>query len=188
MTNLKRTDKQFIDEATVIQELTPREISYREGYVQGQQSEQYRQHQQYRKQKSLEDQNLSLGVVLGILLTASIGLGVGAFYVFNQQQKPIPVASPTASPEVNASPSSTTSPSSNKETTIIERTVEKAREVLPAASPSVELPTSAPTSPATPEASVDQQPQNVPTPQVNAAPTGEAATPEAITIPQSIGQ
>jgi cytoskeletal protein RodZ len=186
MTDLKRTDQQFTDETTFVREVTPRRTSYRDGYVQGQQSEQYRLHQQYQNQKTREDQSLSVGLLIGILLTGSAVFGVGAFFLFNQQQTPSPVAAPTAAPEVQTSPSPPASPSSNKETTIIERTVEKAREVLPAVPSPVEVPKNSPASPGTP-GTLGEQSQNTQTRQDNPAPAGNTATPDATKIPKSAG-
>ncbi len=183
MTDLKRTDQQFTDETTFVREVTPRRTSYRDGYVQGQQSEQYRLQQQYQNQKTREDQSLSVGLLIGVLLTGSAVFGVGAFFLFNQQQNPTPVAAPTAAPEVQTSPSPPVN--SNKETTIIERTVEKAREVLPAVPSPVDAPKNSPASPGALGTLGDQDTQTRPD---TTAPTGNTATPDATKMPKSIGQ
>ncbi len=88
---------------------TSEEVSYRNGYVDGQMTENYQQN----RLKTRDNNNATGGLLLGIFLTVAIGLVAGIFYtVFSQQQKTIDT--PPISEEQQ----------SNKEMTIIERTKE----------------------------------------------------------------
>ncbi|AUT01812.1 hypothetical protein CLI64_16260 [Nostoc sp. CENA543] len=122
--------------------------SYQSGYVHGRNTE--RRYQQA-DLAGRDNENTANGLLLGVLLTSLIGLTVGAFWYFNQQNATVDNNAPVETPVPNAS--ATSQP---QQTTIIERTrevpVERTREV-PVFIPQ---PSSAP---ATPQINVTIPPQ-----------------------------
>jgi hypothetical protein len=64
---------------------------------------------------------------------------LGTFLLFLNKNQSIPLPIPSASPEVNAVP--------NQETTIIERSIEKVKDVVPSTMPQIEIPQQSPSNP-----------------------------------------
>lgn len=91
------------------------EIAYRNGYLQGQMVENRFQNER----RAQENNNTIGGILLGIFLAASVGLAAIVFYYFNQNSEPTP--SPQMSEPSNP----------EKETTIIEKTIERTQEIVP---------------------------------------------------------
>lgn len=123
--------------------------AYEKGYHQGRHSERLVQEDNY----AVRDNNSAAsGIVIGLALAVIAGLAGGAMYLYNQRQESprqtapstqiIPVPVPNNSQPQQA-------PSSNKETTIIERTIDKTRDIVPvptqpSAAPSPQAPSKAP--------------------------------------------
>lgn len=71
--------------------------TYRDGYYQGRQAERYNE-----ELRTRESDSATNGVLIGLLLAALVGLGLGAFFYLNQENRPrivVPnVVAPSASP------------------------------------------------------------------------------------------
>jgi hypothetical protein len=129
------------------------EASFQEGFTKGRRAEQ--RHQQENQRSSIA---VGLIYLLSTLLAVGVGVGLGTFLLFLNKNQSIPLPTPSVSPEVNAQP--------KQETTIIERSIEKVKDVVPSTGPKVDMPQQSP----------DQSvPQSVPTP---AAPSTVQSTPE----------
>src|SRR6476469_1692408 len=108
------------------------EGSYRDGYIHGATTERRLNEESYIE----SDRSSGNGLVLGIILAALAALGIGSAYVLTQRNEPasrtqpstqiIPITVPN-----NSQPQRSEPQSSKKETTIIERTVDKTKEVVP---------------------------------------------------------
>lgn len=96
--------------------------SYQSGYVHGRNTE--RRYQQ--ADLAERDENTASGLLLGVLLTSLIGLTVGAFWYFNQQNAAVDSTTPVETPaSTNVTPTPTaTITAEPQQTTIIERTRE----------------------------------------------------------------
>ncbi|WP_295613220.1 hypothetical protein [Chamaesiphon sp. GL140_3_metabinner_50] len=94
--------------------LTPEEISYQDGYSQGRGSE---DEIQYQRERAAENSGAASGLVIGGILATLVGLGT-AYYYWGQ-----PAPAPTT---VINNPPSPAPVAPQKQTTIIDRTVEKA--------------------------------------------------------------
>ncbi len=97
--------------------LTPNEQSYREGYDRGRVGNEEVQHE---RERAAENGGAANGLIIGGTLAALLGLGGLAYYLTN---KPADVT-PTSTTIVNP-PAATVTPKPEKETKVIERTVEK---------------------------------------------------------------
>ena len=104
--------------------LTPEQRSYEQGYSKGQGKE---NDLQYQRERAAENSGAASGLAIGGILATLVGLGV-AYYYFGQP-------APTPTTIINNPPPAAPAPASpQKETKIIERTIEKA---VPAAPPKV---------------------------------------------------
>lgn len=112
---------------------TPDEIAYRDGYVEGQSSErsqalrdQYAREQyardQYAREQIRESNGVANGMLIGLSLAVIAGLVASAIYFVNRSESPAP-QTPVTAP---ASPQP-----QQRNTTIIERTIERTREATP---------------------------------------------------------
>jgi hypothetical protein len=93
--------------------LTPEEISYQDGYTQGRGTE---DEIQYQRERAAENSGAASGLVIGGILATLIGLGT-AYYYWGQ-----PAPAPTT---IINNPPSPAPAAPQKQTTIIDRTVEK---------------------------------------------------------------
>jgi hypothetical protein len=125
------------------------ERAYQEGYLKGQHIE---------KRQQLETQNAAahtnLVYFLDVLLATAIGVGI-SFLLFALGKN---LGQLESSPHPSPSTSSETIKPAQQETTIIERSVEKAKEVVPTTLPQIQLPQSTPNQP------VRQTPSATPSP------------------------
>ena len=153
---------------------TKDEEAYRDGYVRGRSIDET---SQYDRERNAENNGLTSGVIIGGILVFSVGLGAAVWAYANrdmttQNQQIAPVTVP-ASPKPSVMP---TAPA--KQTTIIERTVEKA---APPEVKVIEVPKAAPAapviivSPAPSQSSTSGQ-----TPSNSATPSSSAPTPAPI--------
>jgi hypothetical protein len=157
--------------------VTRDEVAYRDGYVRGKSAEQLEQDRRRAADARMYEANarmradngVSTGLLMGLVLAAVAAVIGGALYVYNADQgtvTPTPEATTPATPQ-----------SSNNDTTIIQRTIERTREVVPAPSnvqvPPVNVEITNPSEPA---------PEAAPAPAPEAAPTAPAQ-PEATTTP-----
>ncbi|MFQ4135579.1 hypothetical protein PGN35_004600 [Nodosilinea sp. PGN35] len=104
------------------------EIAYRDGYIRGKSAEQL----EYERRRAAEarmheenarlraDNGVSVGLVLGLVLAAVAAVVGGIVYVSSTDGT------------VTPTPEATTPEPANNETTIIERTIERTQEVVPA--------------------------------------------------------
>lgn len=106
------------------------EAAYREGYQTGRDSERIMAEDRY---VARENNSAATGLTIGLALALLAGLAGGAFYYVTQRQEPSRQTAPSTQivpvPVPNNSQPQT--PSRNKETTIIERTIDKTRDVVP---------------------------------------------------------
>lgn len=161
------------------------EIAYRDGYVRGKSAEQIEQDRRraanarrYESDARMRaDNGVSTGLLLGLVLAAAAAVVGGALFLISADQG-------TVTPTPEATTPQPVNPQPANDTTIIQRTIERTREVVPA-----------PTNGQTPPANVETTPQPVPetvapapapvAPAPEAAPMAPApeAAPEATTTP-----
>jgi hypothetical protein len=103
------------------------EVSYRNGYVEGQ--NQQRVHEDI--QRTRAENSAATGTLIGILIASIAGLVLAALYFLPQNRQPQVTPAPAASP---AQPQNTTQPQGANRTTIIERVRE-----VPAAPQNTEI-------------------------------------------------
>lgn len=117
---------------------TREEVAYRNGYTEAQLREQNRRMRAYNHQRSQRD-STSAGVLIGILLASAFGIIVGAFYWASQTDEVmIPVLDPQ--PMEPKTTSENDDPNViERNTTVIERTVDRAQEVVPTEPPNVQI-------------------------------------------------
>lgn len=124
-----------LDETINTRSVTPTETAYRDGYVRGQTQADYKQQQidqiRVENERVRESNSEANGLLTGFIITALVGAGVAAYFVFTQGQKP---AVKTATPQPP------------QETKVIEKTTNVIREIVPSIVPA---PASAP-APASP--------------------------------------
>ncbi|NJM47609.1 MAG: hypothetical protein HC860_16770 [Alkalinema sp. RU_4_3] len=152
--------------------VTKNERSYRDGYVEGQTNV---KGTQYERERAAETNGLASGAIIGSVLAFSVGLGFAVWAYANRDlpatEQPSSI-SPTTAP---ASPTSSVAPTAPaKQTTIIERTIEK-----PAPPPQViVVPKAAPsTSSAAPSPGLADRPSSGSTRTAPAAPSNSAPAP-----------
>ncbi|MEO1093808.1 MAG: hypothetical protein AAFX01_02765 [Cyanobacteria bacterium J06638_28] len=121
---------------------TADEVAYRNGYVQGRSIEMQAHDRaaayERRRAQKAADNSLTTGLLLGLLITGVAGIVGGIIYFYNPQSTTAPVAAPETTPETETTPAQV-----ENNTTIIERTIERTREIVPAPSdislPDVEI-------------------------------------------------
>jgi hypothetical protein len=99
--------------------LTPEQRSYEQGYTQGQGTE---NELQYQRERTAENSGAASGLIIGGIFATLVGLG--AVYYYWGQSTPTPT--PTTIINTPPSPAASAPASPQKETKIIERTIEKA--------------------------------------------------------------
>ena len=133
-----------------------RSTSYRDGYIHGQNSECDLQEETRVREAN---NNAANGLLTGVALTVLLGLVGGTAFFLTQRPEP---TAPTIVP-VPASNSNTPT-QSKQNTTIIERTIEKTKEVAPSPQPStppqinINVPASPSSQPQAPEAQSQSAP------------------------------
>jgi outer membrane biosynthesis protein TonB len=145
---------------------TSDEVAYRNGYVRGKSVDQIERDRRLATDARIYEDNarrrtdngISTGLVLGLVLASVAAVVGGLAYVYSTD-------TPDPAPAETTTPEATTPPPTNNETTIIERTIERTQEVIPAQpSPPVNvevLPPPQP-APAPAPAPVNQSPNPVP--------------------------
>ncbi|WP_146131588.1 hypothetical protein [Merismopedia glauca] len=101
----------------------PDRLGYGDGYVDGQASEQNYQYAREEISYEREKSSANKGLILGISIASIIGLGLGAYFLSAGNRKPTTVIIPPPAPNSTNSPT--------QERTIIERTTERAPQVVP---------------------------------------------------------
>lgn len=126
--------------------VTPNEVSYRDGYVEGQSVERSQVvRDQYDREEIRESNGVASGLVIGLAFAALAALVAGGLYFTTRSEtNPAPVAAPVTAPA---------SPQPQRNTTIIERTIERTKEAAPVIQPpdvqiNVPQPAPAPAAPA----------------------------------------
>jgi hypothetical protein len=114
MTNFNRGNNDY-SERRPAKIVNPDEVNYQEGYIDGRNSEENYQYEQERgirarENEVREDERANNGLLLGILILAVLGLGIGAYFLWASNRKPttivLPSASPTAPNNSNTNPQS----------------------------------------------------------------------------------
>jgi len=108
------------------------------------------------EERYLPRENTNSGLLLGITIAILLGVAAAAFYFMNQRQE-----SPTQIFLPNNSQSQSAPQSTEKKTTVIERTINKTKEVVPVPQP--KAPATQQKAPSAPEINI-----NVPSPQKQA--------------------
>lgn len=98
--------------------LTPNEKSYREGYVRGRVGN---EETQFERERAAENGGTANGLVIGGILTALLGLGAAAVYYWSKPADTVPTTIINNPP----TPAASVAPKPEKETKIIDRTIEK---------------------------------------------------------------
>jgi hypothetical protein len=166
---VKFMEDKNLDRNVNARNVTPKEIAYRDGYVEGQESssqQRYNDRLQHENQQVRESDSAANGLLIGMVLTTIIGAGLAAFFVISQSQK-VPVRS--AAPKIE------------KETKVIEKTTDRVREIAPAAPPNVEI--VIPNAPQQPSAT--QPNQTLPPPAANSQPATTNPPPAETKVDQS---
>jgi cytoskeletal protein RodZ len=115
------------------------EVSYQQGYQTGKDSERLLQQEAY---AAREENSAASGLMIGFALVTLAALAGGTIYFLNARNEPAQQTAPST--QVAPVPNNSQSPSSNKQTTIIERTIEKTQKAVPVP----QQPTKAPEAPA----------------------------------------
>lgn len=165
--------------------ITTDEKAYRDGYVEGRTLQ---RDVQYQREKVAESNGIANGMIIGGVLALVVGLGAAAIAYYNRSPAPAPVTSSPTSKVITppASPSPTTPA---KQTTIIERTVEK---VAPAAPPEVKVievpkavPVPIPVAPSVAPPSAQTAPQAPSSTSGNSSPSDSSIAPNSDTSPNN---
>jgi hypothetical protein len=159
--------------------VTKDERSYRDGYVEGQSKV---KGTQYERERAAETNGLASGVIIGSILAFSVGLGFAVWAYANRDLPSTEQPSSINPATVPASPAPSLAPAAPaKQTTIIERTIEK-----PAPPPQViEVPRAAPLPSTAAPAASDRPsaertaPSNSAPAPTNQAPVNPPASPES---------
>ncbi|MBD2577451.1 hypothetical protein [Oscillatoria sp. FACHB-1406] len=177
---------------------TDSEVAYRDGYVSGTANEREIQSERAlvneRNQVVRDNENAGRGLLLGLLLAGLLGAGALAYYLANREEPaPVPATNTIVVPDKEATPSPSAA-EPKKDTTVIERTIEKTNVVpvptQPAQPPKVEVNTPPP-APA-PKVDVNVSPAApAPAPKVDvnvspAAPAPSAPSSAAPSAPSSV--
>ncbi|WOD38243.1 hypothetical protein [Nodosilinea sp. E11] len=154
---------------------TQNEIAYRDGYVRGKSAEQLERDRRRAAEARVYEENarlradngVSTGVVLGFILAAIAAIFGGVLYLYNNEAG---TGQGTTNPTPATTTPATTAPEPpTNETTIIERTIERTQEVVPAPSsaepPQINVELNNPFQPGTapnPQADPNQPPAETP--------------------------
>ncbi len=120
---IRHTESYDDDDSVNARPVTSNEVNYNDGYAHGRVNENLRQ----QEQKVREENNSMGGLLLGILITGFVGLIAGTtfFFYYNQRGD---TDSTTPVPET---PAATEPQDQPRNTTIIERTIERTKDVVP---------------------------------------------------------
>jgi hypothetical protein len=178
--------------------VTKTERSYRDGYIEGQTKV---KGTQYERERAAETNGLTSGVIIGSVLAFSVGLGFAVWAYANRDVTPTEQPSSINPAIAPASPAPSVAPTAPaKQTTIIERTIEKPAPPaqvkvieVPRAAPAPSTAAPAPVAPARPssEQTTPTAPSNAapaPTNQAPASPSVNPSAPDSINPPNSQGE
>src|SRR5919199_1430780 len=104
------------------------EVAYQKGYQTGRNSERLLQEETYAVR---EENSTASGLMLGLALASIAALAGGTIYFLNARNEPIQQTAPSTQVVPVPVPNNSQPRSSNKETTIIERTIDRTREAVP---------------------------------------------------------
>jgi len=104
------------------------EVGYREGYRMGRDSERL-----YQQEASSvrEENSAASGLIIGLALASLAALAGGAIYFLNARNEPVEQTAPTTQVVPVPVPDNSQPRTTNKETTVIERTINKTQKVVP---------------------------------------------------------
>ncbi|MBW4623140.1 MAG: hypothetical protein KME17_27755 [Cyanosarcina radialis HA8281-LM2] len=95
MTNFNPRNNDSTERPLTTRRVDPDEVNYEEGYVDGRISEQTDRDLMVRE---VEEERANNGLLLGILLLALVGLGVGAYFLWARDRRPTTIVVPQSSP------------------------------------------------------------------------------------------
>ena len=106
------------------------EVAYREGYQTGRDSERLSQQETY---SAREENSAASGLIIGLALASLAALAGGTIYFLNARNEPVEQTAPSTQvvPVPVPVPDNSQPRTSNKETTIIERTIDKTQKAVP---------------------------------------------------------
>ncbi len=104
------------------------EVTYQKGYQTGRDSERLLQEENYAVR---EENSTASGLMIGLALASIAALAGGSIYFLNARNEPIQQTAPSTQVVPVPVPNNSQPRSSNKETTIIERTIDRTREAVP---------------------------------------------------------
>jgi hypothetical protein len=164
--NFRDLNSRDLEASLTTRPVTRDEVAYRDGYVSGKTAEQL----EYDRRRAAEarmyeenarlraDNGVSTGLILGFVLAGVAAVVGGLLYVYND------IGGGAATP----TPEATTPQQPSNDTTIIQRTIERTREVVPAPA-QIQLP----------DVNVDVTPPPATTPEAEQPnPAADAQTPE----------
>lgn len=102
------------------------EVAYREGYQTGRDSERLSQQETY---SAREENSAASGLIIGLALASLAALAGGTIYFLNARNEPVEKTAPST--QVVPVPDNSQPRTNNKETTIIERTIDKTQKAIP---------------------------------------------------------
>lgn len=105
---------------------TPDEVAYREGYVHGKTAQRDAQH---RYGHGRNNNGMASGILIGVVLASLVGIAVGTFSYLLRDAQTTTVESTSTPIDLDAQQPEPV----NRETTVIERTVDRTQEVVPVA-------------------------------------------------------
>jgi|GEM_PF-3420215 len=106
------------------------EVAYREGYQTGRDSERLSQQETY---SAREENSAARSLIIGLALASLAALAGGTIYFLNARNEPVEQTAPSTQvvPVPVPVPDNSQPRTSNKETTIIERTIDKTQKAVP---------------------------------------------------------
>jgi hypothetical protein len=104
------------------------EVGYREGYRTGRDSERLYQQE---VSSAREENSAASGLIIGLALASLAALAGGAIYFFNDRNEPVQQPAPATQVVPVPVPDNSQPPTTNKETTVIERTIDRTQKAVP---------------------------------------------------------
>jgi hypothetical protein len=104
------------------------EVGYREGYRTGRDSERLSQQE---ASSAREENSAASGLIIGFALASLAALAGGTIYFLNARNEPVQQTAPSTQVVPVPVPDNSQPRTSNKETTIIERTIDRTQKAVP---------------------------------------------------------
>lgn len=104
------------------------EVGYREGYRTGRDSERLYQQE---ASSAREENSAASGLIIGLALASLAAFAGGAIYFLNERNEPVQQTAPSTQVVPVPVPDNSQPRTTNKETTIIERTIDRTQKAVP---------------------------------------------------------